>query len=78
MTDLQVPGELEPGSEPAMEGTDERLLGREETAGWPTEKSPLWRSLEAEDPPRTGILIVGLSHGVHIPSSVTVNLKGSL
>lgn len=25
-----------------------------------------------------GILAVGLSHGINIPSSITVNLKGSL
>lgn len=38
----------------------------------------LQRSLEAGGPPGTGILIVGLSHGVTILASIAIDFKGSL
>lgn len=58
-----------------------RLLGREEgDRQWTSFLRILflWRFLEAGGPPRTGTFTMGLSHGVSIPLSTTINLQGIL
>ena len=60
---------------------NERLLGREtgkEAADWLPKNSPSLEIFGSRGSSGTGIVTVGLSHGVSIPGSITINLKGSL
>lgn len=63
------------------EDINERLLGRErgiESADWLPKNSPPLEIFGSRGSSGTGIPTVGLSHGVSIPGSITINLKGSL